>query len=264
MEILDAIILGIVQGLTEFLPVSSSGHLEIGKALLGEDRLPAESLLFTVVVHFATALSTIVVFRKDIAEILIGLFKFQKNPETLFVGKIILSMIPAALVGVLFEEELEALFGGQIVFVGCMLILTAVLLFLADKAKYTNQPVTFWQAFIVGIAQAIAILPGISRSGATISTSVLLGIDKNKAARFSFLMVIPLILGKIAKDILDGALSYDTEGIGFLAAGFLAAFISGIIACTWMIQLVRKSKLAYFSIYCLIVGIIAIIGGLYL
>lgn len=264
MEIIDAIILGIIQGLTEFLPVSSSGHLEIGKALLGESRLPAESLLFTVVVHFATALSTIVVFRKDIAEILIGLFKFKKNEETLFVGKIILSMIPAALVGVLFEEELESLFSGQIVFVGCMLILTAILLFLADKAKYTNQPVTFWQALVVGIAQAIAILPGISRSGATISTSVLLGIDKNKAARFSFLMVIPLILGKIAKDILDGALSYETEGIGFLAAGFIAAFISGIIACTWMIQLVRKSKLAYFSIYCLIVGIIAIIGGLYL
>lgn len=264
MEIIDAIILGIIQGLTEFLPVSSSGHLEIGKALLGESRLPAESLLFTVVVHFATALSTIVVFRKDIVEILKGLFKFQKNEETLFVGKIILSMIPAALVGVLFEEELESLFGGQIVFVGCMLILTAILLFLADKAKNTNQPVTFWQAFIVGVAQAIAILPGISRSGATISTSVLLGIDKNKAARFSFLMVIPLILGKIAKDIMDGALSYDTEGIGFLAAGFIAAFISGIVACTWMIQLVRKSKLAYFSIYCLIVGIIAIVGGLYL
>ncbi|MHA7131459.1 undecaprenyl-diphosphate phosphatase [Algoriphagus namhaensis] len=263
MDIIDAIILGIIQGLTEFLPVSSSGHLEIGKALLGEDRLPAESLLFTVVVHFATALSTLVVFRKDIAEILIGLIKFQKNPETLFVGKILISMIPAALVGLLFEEELESLFGGQIVFVGFMLILTAILLFLADKAKYTNQPVTFWQAFVVGIAQAIAILPGISRSGATISTSVLLGIDKNKAARFSFLMVIPLILGKIAKDILDGALSADTEGLGYLGAGFLAAFVSGILACTWMIKLVRQSKLAYFSIYCLIVGIIAIVGGLY-
>lgn len=264
MELIDAIILGIIQGLTEFLPVSSSGHLEIGKALLGENRLPAESLLFTVVVHFATALSTIVVFRKDIAEILIGLFQFKKNPETLFVGKIILSMIPAAIVGVVFEEQLESLFGGQIVFVGCMLILTAVLLFLADKAKYTDKPVSFGQALLVGIAQAIAILPGISRSGATISTSVLLGIDKNKAARFSFLMVIPLILGKIAKDILDGALSYETAGIGYLSAGFLAAFLSGIIACTWMIQLVRKSKLAYFSIYCLIVGLIAIIGGLYL
>ncbi len=264
MELIDAIILGIIQGLTEFLPVSSSGHLELGKAILGENKLPAESLLFTVVVHFATALSTLVVFRKDIVEILQGLFKFKKNEETLFVGKIIISMIPAALVGVLFEEQLESLFGGKIVFVGFMLILTALLLFLADKAKYTNKPVGFMQAFIVGISQAIAILPGISRSGATISTSVLLGIDKNKAARFSFLMVIPLIFGKIAKDIMDGALSYETEGFGFLLAGFLAAFISGILACTWMIKLVRQSKLVYFSIYCLIVGLIAIIGGFYL
>ena len=262
MEIIDAIILGIIQGLTEFLPVSSSGHLEIGKFILGEDRLPSESLLFTVVVHFATALSTIVVFRKDIVEILEGLFKFKRNEETRFVFKILLSMIPAALVGLLFEEELESLFGGQIAFVGWMLILTAILLFLADKAKFTNQPVTFWQAFVVGIAQAIAILPGISRSGATISTSVLLGIDKSKSARFSFLMVIPLILGKIAKDIFDGALSYETEGIAYLSAGFIAAFISGILACTWMIKLVRKSKLRYFSIYCLIVGIIAIVWGL--
>tara|TARA_R110002051_G_scaffold47359_1_gene93814 strand:- start:1941 stop:2462 length:522 start_codon:yes stop_codon:yes gene_type:complete len=173
-------------------------------------------------------------------------------------------MIPAAIVGVVFAEELESLFDGQILFVGCMLVLTAVLLFLADKAKFTNQPVTFGQALIIGIAQAVAILPGISRSGATISTSVLLGIDKGKAARFSFLMVVPLILGKIAKDILDGGLSLETEGIGYLSAGFLAAFIAGIIACTWMIKLVKNSKLSYFSIYCLIVGVIAIIAGLYL
>ncbi|WPR77082.1 undecaprenyl-diphosphate phosphatase [Algoriphagus sp. NG3] len=264
MEIIDAIILGIIQGLTEFLPVSSSGHLELGKAILGEHKMPAEGLMFTVVVHFATALSTIVVFRKDIGEILSGLFKFQWNEETQFVTKIVLSMIPAAIVGLVFEEQLETLFGGQIVFVGCMLILTAVLLYLADRAKFTNQPVTFWQAIIVGVAQAIAILPGISRSGATISTSVLLGIDKGKAARFSFLMVVPLILGKIAKDILGGDLSMETEGVGYLSAGFLAAFIAGIIACTWMIKLVKNSKLSYFSIYCLIVGIIAIVAGLYL
>tara|TARA_R110002020_G_scaffold238414_8_gene450927 strand:+ start:427 stop:1221 length:795 start_codon:yes stop_codon:yes gene_type:complete len=264
MEIIDAIILGIIQGLTEFLPVSSSGHLELGKAILGESKVPAEGLMFTVVVHFATALSTIVVFRKDISEILRGLFKFQWNEETQFVSKIVLSMIPAAIVGVVFAEELESLFDGQILFVGCMPVLTAVLLFLADKAKFTNQPVTFGQALIIGIAQAVAILPGISRSGATISTSVLLGIDKGKAARFSFLMVVPLILGKIAKDILDGGLSLETEGIGYLSAGFLAAFIAGIIACTWMIKLVKNSKLSYFSIYCLIVGVIAIIAGLYL
>lgn len=264
MEIIDAIILGIIQGLTEFLPVSSSGHLELGKAILGESKMPAEGLMFTIVVHFATALSTIIVYRKDIAEILIGLFKFKWNEETQFVGKIILSMIPAAVVGLVFEEQLETLFGGSVVFVGFMLVLTALLLYLADKAKYTNQPVTFFKAFQIGIAQAIAILPGISRSGATISASVILGVDKSKAARFSFLMVVPLILGKIAKDILDGGLSLETEGFGYLSAGFLAAFISGILACTWMVSLVRKSKLSYFAIYCLVVGIIAIVSGLYL
>lgn len=264
MEVIDAVILGIIQGLTEFLPVSSSGHLELGKAILGESKMPAEGLMFTVVVHFATALSTIVVFRKDIADIFRGLFKFQWNEETQFVTKIVLSMIPAAIVGVVFAEELETLFDGQILFVGCMLVLTAILLFLADKAIFTNQPVTFGQALIIGISQAIAILPGISRSGATISTSVLLGIDKAKAARFSFLMVVPLIFGKIAKDILGGDLSMDTEGIGYLSAGFVAAFLSGILACLWMIKLVKNSKLSYFSIYCLIVGVIAIVAGLYL
>ncbi|MBB6328333.1 undecaprenyl-diphosphatase [Algoriphagus iocasae] len=264
MEIIDAIILGIIQGLTEFLPVSSSGHLELGKAILGESKMPAEGLMFTVVVHFATALSTILVFRKDVAEILSGLFKFKWNEETQFAVKIFISMIPAGIVGLAFEKQLEQFFGGSAVFVGFMLILTALLLFLADKAKNTNQPVTFFKAFQIGIAQAIAILPGISRSGATISASVILGVDKSKAARFSFLMVVPLILGKIAKDILDGGLSLETEGFGYLSAGFLAAFISGILACTWMVQLVRKSKLSYFSIYCLIVGIIAIVCGLYL
>lgn len=264
MEIIDAIILGIIQGLTEFLPVSSSGHLELGKAILGESKMPAEGLMFTIVVHFATALSTILVYRKDIVEILSGLFKFKWNEETQFVVKILISMIPAAVVGLAFEEELETLFGGSVVFVGFMLILTAVLLYLADKAKNTNQPVTFLNSFLIGIAQAIAILPGISRSGATISASVILGVDKSKAARFSFLMVVPLILGKIAKDILDGGLSLETEGIGYLSAGFFAAFISGVIACTWMVQLVRRSKLSYFAIYCLIVGIIAIVSGLYL
>jgi undecaprenyl-diphosphatase len=145
-----------------------------------------------------------------------------------------------------------------------MLLLTAFLLYLADKAKKTDKPVSFWNAFLVGISQAIAILPGISRSGATISSSVLLGIDKSKAARFSFLMVVPLILGKITKDILDGALTYNTESFGYLSAGFIAAFIAGYFACTWMIALVRKSKLTYFSFYCAIVGLIAIGAGLYL
>lgn len=259
MDIIDSIILGIVQGLTEFLPVSSSGHLELGKAILGDNSIPEESLLFTVVLHFATALSTIVIFRKDILDILRGLLSFKWNEDTKFTTKIIISMLPAVIVGLFFEEQLEQLFGGSILLVGCMLLVTAFLLHFADKAKNTNKNVSFKNAFIIGISQAIAMLPGISRSGATISTSVLLGNDKTKAARFSFLMVVPLIFGKIAKDVLGGDLSFESQNITALSAGFIAAFVAGLFACTWMISLVKKSKLSYFSIYCAIVGVIAII-----
>ena len=258
MNIIDSIILGIIQGLTEFLPVSSSGHLELGKAILGDNSVPEESLLFTVVLHFATALSTIVIFRKDIIDIVKGLFKPGINEDQRFAGKIIISMIPAVIVGLFFEEQLEQLFGGNIMLVGCMLLVTAALLFLADKAKNTQKKVGFKDALIIGISQAIAMLPGISRSGATISTSVLLGNDKTKAARFSFLMVVPLIIGKIAKDLLGGDLSLESQNITALGAGFVAAFISGLFACTWMIALVKKSKLSYFAIYCVVVGLIAI------
>ncbi|GAB5398743.1 MAG: undecaprenyl-diphosphate phosphatase [Aureisphaera sp.] len=262
MDAWEAIVLGIVQGLTEFLPVSSSGHLELGKAILGDQSVPEESLLFTVVLHFATALSTLVVFRKDVFTIIRGLFQFTWNEETRFSLKIIISMIPAVVIGVLFEEQLEALFGGNIAFVGVMLIITAILLWLADKAKNTGKKVSYKNSFVIGIAQAIAMLPGISRSGATISTSVLLGNDKSKAARFSFLMVVPLIFGKIAKDIVSGDLSTDSANFTTLGLGFIAAFIAGLFACTWMIALVRKSKLSWFAIYCLLVGIAAIIVSL--
>ncbi len=258
MDIINAIILGIIQGLTEFLPVSSSGHLELGKAILGDNSVPEESLLFTVVLHFATALSTIVVFRKDILQLIKGALKFKWNDDLQFIVKIGVSMIPAVVIGLFFEAQLEALFNGNILFVGCMLIITALLLFFADKAKNTNKKVSFLDAFIIGVSQAIAMLPGISRSGATISTSVLLGNDKTKAARFSFLMVVPLIFGKIAKDVLSGNLTNGDHNITALLAGFIAAFIAGLFACTWMIALVKKSKLTYFSIYCTIVGLIAI------
>ena len=258
METFDAIVLGIIQGLTEFLPVSSSGHLELGKAILGDESVPEESLLFTVVLHFATALSTIVVFRKDVAEILKGLFQFKWNEETQFSLKILLSMVPAVLIGLFLEEQLEAFFGGNIQFVGFMLLITAVLLYFADKAKNTTKNVSYNNAFVIGVSQAIAMLPGISRSGATISTSVLLGVDKTKAARFSFLMVVPLIFGKIGKDLVSGDLSFESNQTVAMAAGFIAAFVAGLAACTWMIQLVKKSKLSYFAIYCLIVGLIAI------
>lgn len=258
MDVLDAILLGIVQGLTEFLPVSSSGHLELGKALLGDQSIPQESLLFTVVLHFATALSTIVIFRKDVLYILKGLFQFKWNEETRFSLKIVISMIPAALLGLLFEEQMEQFFSGNIPLVGYMLIVTALLLYLADKARDTNKSVSYLNALVIGISQAIAVLPGISRSGATISTSVLLGVDKSRAARFSFLMVVPLIIGKMAKDIWSGEISMEDDNMVILGAGFLAAFFAGLLACTWMIQLVKKSKLTYFALYCFVVGLIAI------
>ncbi|CAL2085945.1 undecaprenyl-diphosphate phosphatase [Tenacibaculum sp. 190524A05c] len=262
MNIIEAIILGIIQGLTEFLPVSSSGHLELAKAILGDTSVPEESLTFTVVLHFATALSTLVIFRKEVAEIFKGLFQFKWNEEFQFSLKIVISMIPAVIVGLFFEEQLESLFGGKILFVGFMLLVTAVLLLLADRAKNTDKSVSFSNSLVIGISQAIAMLPGISRSGATISTSVLLGIDRTKAAKFSFLMVVPLIFGKIAKDILGGDINFQSSEIIPMSAGFVSAFVAGLLACQWMIALVKRSKLSYFSIYCAVVGIIAIVYSL--
>jgi len=258
MNYLEAIILGIIQGLTEFLPVSSSGHLELVKAIFGDQSLPQESLTFTVILHFATALSTIVVFRAEIFNIIRGLLQFKWNEEFIFSLKIIISMIPAVIIGLLFEKELEAFFGGQILMVGFMLLITGLLLLFADKAKNTTKSVSYYTALIIGISQAIAMLPGISRSGATISTSVLLGVDRTKAARFSFLMVIPLILGKVAKDIYGGQISFENTNIGAYTVGFIAAFLAGLFACNWMISLVKNSKLYYFAIYCFIIGTVAI------
>jgi len=258
MTVIEAMVLGIIQGLTEFLPVSSSGHLELAKVILGDTSVPEESLTFTVVLHFATALSTLVIFRKEVLEILKGLLQFKWNEASQFSIKIILSMIPAVIIGLLFEQQLEALFGGKILLVGLMLLLTALLLLLADKAKSTNKKVRFLDAILIGISQAIAMLPGISRSGATISTSVLLGIDRTRAARFSFLMVVPLIFGKIGKDLLSGDLNFQSSEIVPILAGFVAAFVAGLLACKWMISLVKKSKLSYFSLYCALVGLAAI------
>lgn len=262
MGIIETIILGIIQGLTEFLPVSSSGHLELAKALFGGEVIGEESMMTTVVLHFATALSTIVVFRKDVVTIFGGLFQFKNNEAFNFSMKIILSMVPAALIGFFLDDFIETFFDSQILLVGIMLFVTGGLLFLADRAKQTNLNVSYPKAFIIGIAQAIAILPGISRSGATIGASVILGIDRQKAARFSFLMVVPLILGKMAKDILDGAFASDKVPFFELSLGFIAAFITGLAACTWMIRLVKRSKLSWFSYYCFIVGGIAIIWSI--
>ena len=259
MEIINAVILGIIQGLTEFLPISSSGHLEIVKTILGEEKAAEQSLIMTIVLHFATALSTVVIFRKDLMEILKGLLQLKNNKSFKFSLKIILSMIPAALIGILFNTEIEALFDGKITLVGGMLILTGLLLFLADQAKPSKKNVTMKDAILIGIAQAIAILPGISRSGATISTSVILGVDKEKAARFSFLMVVPLIIGKMTKDIFSGKITTADANFLPLLIGFTFAFFTGILACKWMIKLVKNSQLKYFAYYCFIVGGIVII-----
>jgi len=267
-EIIKAIIVGIVQGLTEFLPVSSSGHIVIAQEILNIHFDEDENLLFAIVLHFATALSTIVIFRKDILEIIRGLFQFKNNEAFQFSLKIVLSMIPAALVGVLLKDTLEELFSNLLV-VGCMLLVTACLLFFADKAKNTGKSVSYKDSFIIGIAQGFAALfPGLSRSGSTISTSILLGNDKGKAARFSFLMVLPLIFGATAKMFLDasetGGLSIGEMPIAALIGGFLAAFISGLFACKWMIELVKKAKLMYFSVYCVLVGMTVIIYSLFI
>lgn len=267
-ELLKAIIIGIVQGLTEFLPVSSSGHIVIAQEILNIHFSEDENLLFAIVLHFATALSTVVIFRKDIVQIIKGLFQFKNNEEFQFSLKILLSMIPAALVGVLLKDTLEELFSNLLV-VGCMLMITSALLFFADKAKKTGKSVQFKDSLIIGLAQGIAaLLPGLSRSGSTISTSILLGNDKSKAARFSFLMVLPLIFGATAKMILDanetGGLQIGSMNFEALVAGFIAAFLSGLIACKWMIELVKKAKLSYFSVYCIIVGISVISYSLFI
>jgi len=260
MSVLEAIILGIIQGLSEFLPISSSGHLELAKGFFSNDTLPQESMLMTVVLHAGTALSTIVIFRKDILDILKGLLQFKSNEELSFSLKIMLSMVPAVFVGVLLDEQIEQFFNDQILLVGGMLLITGLLLFLAEKSKSTTKSVNYINAIIVGIAQAIAILPGISRSGATISTCVLLGIDKEKAARFSFLMVVPLIIGKVSKDLLDEETFSVVADYTPLTIGFIVSFVVGLVACQWMIKIVKNAKLFYFAYYCFAVGIIAIIS----
>lgn len=259
MSALETLILGIVQGLTEFLPVSSSGHLELVKAIFGSDYEQQQGLLITITLHAATAFSTIFVFRKDIAMILSDLLLFKRGESLNFSLKIILSMIPAVIIGLFFEDFIASLFVGKIALVGVMLMITALLLFLADRVNENNKELNYSNTFYIGVIQAIAILPGISRSGATIALAVLLKIDRNKAARFSFLMVIPLILGSMAKSVMDGDLSQDSTALLPLLVGFVSAFITGVFACRWMVTLVKKSQLKYFSFYCFAVGALAIL-----
>ena len=259
MDYIIAFFLGIIQGLTEFLPVSSSGHLEIVKGIFKTDYEAKESLVMTVVLHFATALSTLFIFKNDILKILKGVFTKQINEEKIFALKIIISMIPAVIIGLFFEEIIEQFFNGQLILVGFMLILTGFLLFLADKAKQTINEISYLNSLIIGIAQAIAILPGISRSGATIATSVILGIDKSSSAKFSFLMIVPLIFGKVLKDLLTGDILSESIDFGPLIIGFVGAFLTGLFACKWMIKLVKASQLKYFSFYCFFIALITIL-----
>jgi len=262
MSVLEALILGIIQGLTEFLPVSSSGHLELGKALLGIEA--SEDVTFTVVVHGATVLSTIVVFRKEILELITSLFQFRWNESTQYVSKILLSMIPVVIIGLFFKDEVEALFNNSVPLVGSMLLVTGALLAFTHYAPQTTKGITFKNAFIIGLAQAVAVLPGISRSGSTIATALLLGVDRQKAAKFSFLMVLAPILGANAKEIMDGGMAASSIEALPLIIGFIAAFVSGVLACTWMIKLVTKGRLIYFAYYCFAVGIVSISLHFYL
>ena len=263
MNWLQAILLGLVQGLTEFLPVSSSGHLAIGKAVLGVE--PAGDLIFEVTVHAATVLATIVVFRKQIWKLLCGLFKFKYNDETDYIAKICLSMIPVLIVGVFFKDKVEAAFNSLLV-VGIALLVTAVLLTLSDwlaskaaEVKEYRNGISFWQAFVVGIGQALAVIPGLSRSGTTISTGLLCGVKRQNMAQFSFLMVLVPILGEMFLDVVGGGFAGSSTGVIPLVLGFLAAFVSGLFACKVMIALVRKAKLKWFGLYCAIVGILVLI-----
>jgi undecaprenyl-diphosphatase len=258
MSWLEALLLGVLQGLTEFLPVSSSGHLELGKALFGVD--PENSLLFTVVVHGATVLSTIVVFRRDLARLIAGSLKFRWNEETRYVLLLLWSMLPVLIVGLFFKAEVESLFSGRIVFVGTMLIVTALLLGTAHFIPKKEGPIRTTDALIIGLAQALAVIPGISRSGATIATALLLGKDKRKVARFSFLMVLLPIIGANMLDLGEsiGTGSLNGEALP-LVMGFIAAFLTGWLACRWMVALVEKGKLLIFALYCLLIGSLAII-----
>ncbi len=256
MSVWEAIVLGVIQGLTEFLPVSSSGHLELANYLFGIDE--PNNLQFTVAVHAATVLSTIVVFARELLRLFRGLFKFTMNDETVFVLNLIISMIPVAFVGLMFGDEVAALFTSNIRLVGAMLLVTAVLLTFAHYAKPRTKPVTPQSAFIIGIAQAVAVIPGLSRSGSTISTGLMLGVKREEVSKFSFLMVLVPVIGA---NVIEAMKMPAGESMPFmiLFAGFIAAFVTGTLACRWMIRIVNRGKLLWFALYCVAVGAAAVI-----
>jgi len=264
MSWIEAVILGLVQGLTEFLPVSSSGHLAIGKALFG---IETTDLSFEVAVHAATVLATIVVFRKDIVKLFRGLFQFKMNPETRYILLILLSMVPVFIVGVFFKDSVEALFGSGLLVVGLALLVTAMLLFLSEtlaaRRGGEGGKVTWKSALWMGVAQAVAVIPGLSRSGSTIATGLLCGVKKEEVTRFSFLMVLIPILGEAFLDVVGGDFAASSVGVLPLLLGFLAAFLSGIFACRVMIALVKKARLKWFALYCALVGLACLISTLF-
>ena len=259
----EAIILGLVQGLTEFLPVSSSGHLAIGKALFG---IETADLSFEVVVHAATVLATIVVFWKDILALFRGLFKWQMNSETRYILLIFLSMIPVFIVGMFFKDSVESLFGSGLLVVGCALLVTALLLFLSEtltaRRSGEGQKVSWKSALWMGLAQAVAVIPGLSRSGSTIAAGLLSGVSKQEVTRFSFLMVLIPILGEAFLDVVGGDYAASSVGMLQLVLGFIAAFVSGLFACRFMIAMVRKARLKWFALYCVLVGAACIVSTL--
>ena len=264
MDCIEALVLGLIQGLTEYLPVSSSGHLAIGSALFGIQG--EENLTFTIMVHVATVLSTLVILWKEVDWIFKGLFKFQMNDETKYFLNIVVSMIPVGIVGVFFKDTVEDVFGSGLMIVGAMLVLTSVLLAFSYYAKpRQKEKISLRDAFIIGLAQACAVMPGLSRSGSTIATGLLLGNKKEKLAQFSFLMVIPPILGEALLDVVK-AMKGEAVSAGIdtlpLIVGFAAAFLSGCMACKWMINIVKKGKLIYFAIYCAIAGVVTMLFSL--
>lgn len=258
MDWIQALLLGLVQGLTEYLPVSSSGHLAIGSALFGIEG--EENLAFTVIVHVATVFSTLVILWKEISWIFKGLTQCRMNDETRYFINIVISMIPVGIVGVFFKDYVEEIFGSGLAIVGSMLLVTALLLTFSYFAKPRQKAnISMRDAFIIGLAQAVAVLPGLSRSGSTIATGLLLGNSKEKLAQFSFIMVIPPILGEALLDVvkmLQGSADSMLQSVAPLSliVGFLAAFISGCVACKWMISIVKRGKLIYFAIYCALAG----------
>lgn len=259
MDFLQSLILGIVQGLTEFLPVSSSGHLEIGHALLGVKG--DSNLAFVITVHLATVLSTVIVFWKDILDLLKAFFSFRWNSKMRYVCLLLFSALPVIIVGLIFKEEVESLFIGDLKFVGYMLIFTAVLLTFSSFVKPKDKPLGWKDSFIIGIAQAVSVLPGISRSGSTIVTGLLLGKKREEMARFSFLMALIPIVGANVIEVIEGSgnsTAVNSIDIMPLAVGFIAAFLSGLFACKVMINVVKKGKLIYFAGYCMIIGLLAI------